>query len=101
MENTKTLDSLTEVAESLDKSIPFLDEKIKEFRTISELADSKEKPEIGHTYNDMANMLGVMTEHANIIARLAEFEKADHEAILDLFRFAKEIDESALKKRWI
>ena len=97
MEN-KILDFLKEIVDSLDKSIPFLEGKIKEFRHNSELADSLEKQDIGHVYNDMANMLGVMTEHTRIIAGLAEFEKADYEAILDLFDLVKEIDESALKK---
>lgn len=98
MDNDKILDSLNEVVDSLDSSIPFLEGKIKEFRTNSELADSLEKQEIGHIYNDLANMLGVVTEHAQIISGLAEFEKGDYQAILDLFELAKQIDESALKK---
>lgn len=96
--DNKILDFLNEIVDSLDKSIPFLEGKIKEFRHNSELADSLEKQDIGHVYNDMANMLGAMTEHTRIIAGLAEFEKADYEAILDLFALVKEIDESALKK---
>ena len=98
METSNAIDSLNKTQKSLDESIPFLEEKIKEFRSISALADTKEKPEIGHIYNDMANMLGEMTGHAQILSALIEFEKSDFEAILDLFDLAKEIDESALKK---
>ncbi|MCH7560945.1 MAG: hypothetical protein IIC67_06205 [Thaumarchaeota archaeon] len=98
MKTRKVIDSLNKTQESLDQSIPFLEEKIKEFSSISALADTKEKQEIGHTYNDLANMLGVITEHAQILSALVAFEKSDYEAILDLFELVKEIDESALKK---
>ena len=98
MEKNKIINFLNEATDSLDESIVLLQEKTKEFEDLSALADAKRKPEIGHTYNDMANMLRVMTGHAQTLSALTVFEKGNHEAILDLFELAKKIDESALKK---
>lgn len=98
MEESKIVNSLNDLTKSLDESIVLLKEKTEEFEHVSALAGEKGHPEIGHTYNDMANMLRVMIEHAKILSGLSEFEKANYEAILDLFELADEIDESALKK---
>ncbi len=94
----KIMDSLNDLTDSLDKSIIMLQKQTKEFGNILELAYTNGKTEIGHIYTDLANLLRVITGHAQIMVGFTEFEKANSEAIFDLFEFTKDMDESALKK---